>query len=126
MILLTDEKNKSYKEQKVCYTCKKEFNSDKNDKNAFKLYNKIRDNCCYISKFRGAAHSICNLIYKTLKIIPVVFHNGSTYDYYFIIKQLAKQFEGQFECFGENTENVLLFQYQLKKNLIIVKQLHTN
>ena len=38
------------------------------------------------------------------KEIPVVFHNGSTYDYHFIIKELAKQFEGEFECLDKNTE----------------------
>ena len=57
----------------------------------------------------------------------VVFHNGSAYDYHFISKKLAKEFEGQLECLGENAErNILLFQYQLKKNLIMIKQLHTN
>ena len=44
-------------------------------------------------KFRGAAHSIRNLIYKVPKKIPIVFHNGSTYDYHFIIKQLAEEFK---------------------------------
>ena len=33
-----------------------------------------------------AAHSECNLRYKVPKEIPAVFHNGSTYDYNFIIK----------------------------------------
>ena len=32
------------------------------------------------------------------KEIPVVIHNGSTYDYHFIIKQLAEEFKGYFEC----------------------------
>ena len=36
--------------------------------------------------------------------IPVVFHNGSNYDYHFIIKELANEFEEQFECLGENKE----------------------
>ena len=31
-------------------------------------------------------------------------HNGSTYDYHFVIKVLAEEFEGEFECLGENTE----------------------
>ena len=31
------------------------------------------------------------------KEITVVFHNGYTYDYYFIIKDTAKKVEGQFE-----------------------------
>ena len=36
--------------------------------------------------------------------IPVVFHNGSNYDYHFIIKELANKFDGQFECLRENKE----------------------
>ena len=103
MILLTYEENKSYEAQKVCYICKKEFNTDKNDKNAFKLYHKIKDYCHYTG---GAAHSICHLRYKIPKEIRLVFHNGSTYDYHFVIKQLAKEFDGQFECLGENTEKI--------------------
>ena len=67
MILLTKEETKSYEEQKVCHICKKEFVTDKNDKKTFKLYHKVRDHCHYTGKFRGAAHSICNLKYKTPK-----------------------------------------------------------
>ena len=67
MIPLSDEENKPCKKQKVCYICKKEFNTNENDKNAFKLYHKVRNHCHYTGKYRGAAHSICNLRYKTLK-----------------------------------------------------------
>ena len=35
-----------------------------------------------------------NLRYKAPKQTPVVFHNGYKYDYLFIIKELAKEFEG--------------------------------
>ena len=55
-------------------------------KKKFKLYQKVRDHCYYTGKFRGAAHSICNFSYKEPKEILVVIHNGSTYDYHFIIK----------------------------------------
>ena len=85
MIPLTGKNTKSYEKQKVCYICKKEFSTDEKEKNAFKLYHKVRDHCHYTGKFRGAAHSICNLRYKTPKEISIVFHNGSTYDYHFII-----------------------------------------
>ena len=67
MIPLTYEENKFYKKQKVRYKCKKEFNTDKNDRNAFKLYHKVRDHCHYTGKYRGAAHNICNLRYKSPK-----------------------------------------------------------
>ena len=58
-----------------------------------------------------------NLRYKTPKEIPVVFHNGSTYDNHFIIKRLAKEFDGQFECLGENTEKYITFSVPIKKEL---------
>ena len=33
---------------------------------------------------------------KAPREIPVVFHNGSTYDNHFIIKELAGEFKGKF------------------------------
>ena len=38
-----------------------------------------------------------------------MFHNGYKYDYDFIIKELAKKIERQFECLGENTEKYITF-----------------
>ena len=52
--------------------------------------------------------------YKVPKEISVVFHNGSTYDYHFIIKELDKEFMGKFECLGENTET---FSVPIKKKI---------
>ena len=78
---------------------------------------KVRDHCHYTGKYRGAAHSICNLRYKIPKEIPVVFHNGSTYDYHFIINELVKEFEGNFECLGENTEKYITFLAPIKKKI---------
>ena len=82
--MLTDEETEFYENQKVCHICKKEFSTDKNDK-------QVRDHCHYTRKFRAAAHSICNLKYKTPEENPVVLHDGSTYDYHFIIKQLGNK-----------------------------------
>ena len=93
MIPLIDEENKSYKQQKICYICKKGFSTDNDNKK----YHEVSDHCHYTGKYRATAHSIFNLRYKTPKEITVVFHNGSTYDYHFIMKELAKEFEGQFE-----------------------------
>ena len=89
----------------------------KNKKSEYALYHKVRDHCHYTGKFRGAAHNICNLRYKVPKKVPVVFHNGSTYDYHFIIKQLAEDFKGQFECLGENTEKYITFSVPIKKEV---------
>ena len=87
------------------------------DENTFKLYHKVKDHCHYTGKCRGAAHNIRNLRYKVPKEIAVVFHNGSTYDYHFIIKKLAKEFDGQIECLGENTEKCITFSVPIKKEL---------
>ena len=100
MIPLTKKEEKRHNKHKVCYICKKGFSADDNNKK----HHKVKDHCHYTRKYRGAAHDICTLRYKTPKEIHVVFHNGSTYDYHFIIKELAEEFEGQFECLGENTE----------------------
>ena len=113
MIPLTKKKEKKHNKQKKCYICKKGFSTDDDDKK----YHKVRDHCHYAGKYRGAAHNICNLRYKIPKEIPVVFHNGSTYDYHFIIKELAEEFERQFECLGENTEKYITFSVPIKKQL---------
>ena len=115
IIPLTDEEKEVHENQKICYICEKEFCTDKNNEKEFKLKQKVRDHCHYTGKYRGAAHSNCNLNYKIPKEIPVVFHNGSTYDYHFIIRQLAKEFKGNFECLGENMEKYINFLVPIKK-----------
>ena len=78
---------------------------------------KVRDHCHYTSKYRGADNNICNLKYKVPKEIPIVFHNGSIYDYHFVIKELVKEFESNFECLGENTEKYITFSVPIKKKI---------
>ena len=80
--------------------------------NIWKIYHKVRDHCHYTGKYRGAVHSICNLKYNIPNKIPVVFHNGSNYDYNFIIRELAEEFKKQFTCLGKNSEKYILLQFQ--------------
>ena len=115
MIPLTDKENKFYEKQETCHIFKKWFCANENNEKNFELYKKVKDHCHYTGKFRGAAHSICNLRYKIPKKISVVFHNGSTYDHRFIINQLAEEFKGKFECSGENTEKYITFSVSIKK-----------
>ena len=63
MILLIKEEKKIHHKQKVCYICKKGFSTDDDNKK----YHKVRYHCHYTGKYRGAAHSNCNLRYKTQK-----------------------------------------------------------
>ena len=80
-------------------------------------YWKVRDHCHYTGKYRGAIHSISNLKFNKLNKISVVFHNGSNYDYHFIIKELANDFEGKFECLGESTEKYKTFSVPIQKEV---------
>ena len=64
---------------------------------------------------RCSTYSVCNLKFNVYNEIPVVFHNGSNYDYHFIIKELANKFEGQFECLVENTEKYKTFSAPTEK-----------
>ena len=111
MIPLTKKEEKHDNKQKVCYICKKEFNTDD------KKHYKVKDHCDYMGKYRGVAHNFCNLRYTIPKEISIVFHNGYTYDYHFIIKELVKEFDGNFECLGKNTEKYITFSVPLKKEI---------
>ena len=51
------------------------------------------------------------------KNIPIVSHDGSNYDYHFIIKDLAEEFKKQFSCLGENTEKYITFTVPIEKEV---------
>ena len=65
-----------------------------------------------------AAHGICNFKHSLPKKIPIVFHNGSSYDYYFIIKELAEEFKKLFTSLGENTKKYITFTVPIEKEVI--------
>ena len=92
IITITIEE-KSYRKQKTCHICRKEFSTN-----------------------RGAAHA-CNLRYKKPIEIIAVFHNGSKYDSHFIIKELAEEFKGQIECLEKKTEKYITFSLPLNEEI---------
>ena len=98
IIELTPEEEYKHYTEKYCFICEKPFFED-----AKNNYIKVRDHCHYTEKYRGAAHKI-----------PAAFHNGSGYDHHFIIKGLAKEFEGNFKCLGENKEKYITFSVPIK------------
>ena len=107
MIALTDEENRSYENQNRCHVCRKLVIEDNE---------KVRDPCHFTGKYRGAAHSKCNMNYK-IKDIPIAFHNLSLYACHPIIKELANEFDGEFECLGENTEKYITFSVKVNKKI---------
>ena len=103
---LTKDEEDSYDKKNTRHICMKDLDSGK-----------VKDYCYFTGKYRGAAHNTCNLKYKISKNIPVIFHNGSTYDYHFIIRELASEFDGNFEYLGENTEKYITFSVPVKKRI---------
>ena len=89
MKFLTKDQQESYENAKICYICKKKFEKKYLK---YKEYCKVRDHCHYTVECRGAALSICNLKYSVPKKFLIVFHNGSNYDYHFIMKESAEEF----------------------------------
>ena len=115
VIPLDREENNKYNEQKGFHILKGKFCTDKDDKDYINR-KKVKDHCHYTGKFRGAAHSKCNLDYKIQKEIPVINHNGK-YDTHFIINQIAIEFNGEINCIGDNMENYITFSVPIKKEL---------
>ena len=114
IIPLTNEELKSHEDARICYICWKCFLKKlAEDIN----HRKVRNHCHYTRNYRGAAYSICNLKFNVPNEIPVVFHNGSNYDYHLIIKELVKEFDGQFDCLGENKEKYWTFSDPIKKEI---------
>ena len=64
---------------------------------------------------KGAAYSVCNLKYSVLKQIHIY---GSNYDYHFIRKEMAQEFQGQFNCLRENPEKYIAFSLSEKRRFL--------
>ena len=78
--MVFNEEDKLYHEtNNTCHICSKT------------CMNKVRDHCHVNGKYRGPACRICNLIYKQQNFIPVIFHNGSCYDFNLLYSELFKQ-----------------------------------
>ena len=89
------------------HICEKEFDEYDNEDN--KDMSKIKDIRYYSGDYRGPAHIKCSSKYQKELEIPICFHNGSGYDYHFIIKELAKEVDG-WECIGDNSEKYITFK----------------
>ena len=109
-----EEEYKNHKNQKVCYICNKEFSGYDEDEN----YYKVKNYCKCTGKYQGSCHKICRSKCRSLKEIPIIFHNGSTYDYHFILNEPTISFKeyGNFECLGENSEKYITFSVPFKKD----------
>ena len=78
IIMMEDEED--FKNNNVCRFCEKEIISDE-----------VRDHCHLRGRYRGPAHSKCNVIViqKQSNFIPFMFHNFSNYDCHMFFKKLV-------------------------------------
>ena len=82
--MIYGEKEKlQHRDALECYICQRDFNS------GVKGLIKVRDHCHLTGRYRGAAHSKCNLDIRSPKFVPVVFHNLEGYDAHLFIKNLG-------------------------------------
>ncbi|XP_067216947.1 uncharacterized protein [Linepithema humile] len=102
---LTPEESEKFRSTATCHVCEKPFTPDDT---------RVRDHCHLTGRYRGPAHSSCNLNYKDSHVIPVIFHNLSGYDAHFIIKDVAKAFEGNIDLLPLTKERYISFTKNVK------------
>ena len=77
-----------------------------------KKHRKVKDHYHYAGEYRGAGHSICNSKFILPSKFAIVLHNGSNYDFHFIIKELIEEFKRL-----KNTEKCITFTVQIEKEI---------
>ena len=90
-IEMTDEDKEAFNNATHCFLCGEGFrNTYKTEKEA-ETYKKVRDHCHFTGKYRGCAHSICNLNFCNRYVkIPVFFHNMKDYDGHLLVQNAEK------------------------------------
>ena len=89
-LVMTDKNETHFQNSTICHICERKFNEERDKDKPSKQ--KVRDHCHITGKYRGAAHSNCNLKWsisaENLKI-PVIFHNLKGYDCHFIMQNIG-------------------------------------
>ena len=98
---LTKKEQKDFDSAKVCWICQKALGRKR-----------ARDHDHFTGKYRGAAHTNCNLQFKKPDFVPVFFHNLSGYDSHLFVKNLGKT-EGEIRCIPNNDEKYISFSKEI-------------
>ena len=90
-IEMTDEVKKDLVTATHCFICGEKINKTYKTEEETEKYKKVRDHCHFTGKYRGCAHSFCNLNFCNRYFeIPVLFHNMKNYDGHFIIQNAER------------------------------------
>ena len=103
-IIMTQEDDEDFKNNKICRFCEKIIESDK-----------VRDHCHLTGKYRGPAHNTCNINVKQKdsNFIPFAFHNFSNYDCHMFFKKLVdlKKDKVKFKIIPKTNEEYISVKY---------------
>ena len=104
-VTVNKDELESHQDGKVRYVCGNRIVRNRQNQ-------KVRNYYRHTDKYRCAAHSIYILKFNPPNEIPLVFHNSSNYDYYYIIKELANEYEVNLRVLGKKKKSTkyLLFQ----------------
>ena len=108
-MIFTIKDMEEFKKSTQCWICNRLLGEDK-----------VRHHCHFTGKFRGAAHSSCNLQFKKPKFTPVFFHNLGGYDFHLFVTKLGKS-EGDITCIANNEEIYIFSAKRFKLELIWIK-----
>ena len=93
---------------KNCHICEKGLGEDR-----------VRDHCHMSGKFRGAAHSQCNISFRLNRDVTVGIHNLRRYDGHIIMNQLGSickdRADMEIHAVAKNLEDYLSFSIKINK-----------
>ena len=107
MIISKKEQN-DFENAKSCHICNKEYNNEDVP---------VRYHCHVTGKYRGSAHTDCNLSYRLTNKIYVIFHNLRGYDSHLIMQETEK-FKITINVIPNNMEKYMAFM--IYRNLIFI------
>jgi len=87
-LVMTEEDNAKHDATEICYICKQPFKAE--IATVELRWQKVRDHDHFTGKYRGAAHSGCNLQLRRQLTIPVFLHNFRGYDSHLIVAAMGK------------------------------------
>ena len=103
-IIMKEEDNQDFVNNNICRYCEKYIELDK-----------VRDHCHLTGKYRGPAHSDCNLKVKQKdsNFITIGLHNFSNYDCHMFFKQLVhrKKDNDKIEIISTTDEKYISLEY---------------
>ena len=99
-MIFTPADRREFDKATMCYLCHKAFTD-------YPTMKKVRDHDHLTGKYRGAAHSHCNIQMRKMYKIPVFFHNFRGYDCHLVVQSVNKFPDRKISVIGTGMEKYL-------------------